>query len=310
MAHLMPLPRLRFFDSNGDPLSGGKLYTYAAGTSTLLATYTDQTEVVQNANPVILDSNGEASVWIGASSYKFVLKTSADVTIWTVDAAQHIGNGEIIEAKLADGAVTTDKIGASAVTSSKIADNAVDTSELAASAVTTAKIANLAVEAEKIQNNAVTTAKIADSAVTYAKMADRAVTTNGTDPGAGGISQSAAIADVNSSGTKSLASVTLTTTGRPVWVGFAATGSSSYVLLYNSGGGNATGDWYIKRSSTTKARATVRAYDSGTIQPIQSLSCFTIDDVAAGSYTWDAESVLSGGTEVQTQGYRLVAYEL
>lgn len=306
----MPVPRMRFTDANGNVLAGGKLYSYAAGTTTPLATYTDQTEGTQNANPVILDANGEAAIWVGTSSYKFVLKTSADVTVWTVDAVQHIANSEIITAKIADGAVTTDKIAANAITSSKIADNAVDTSELAANAVTSVKIQNNAVTEAKIADTVVTTAKLAANAVTYAKMADRAVTTNGTDPGAGGISQSAAIADVNTSGTKALASVTLTTTGRPVWVGFVANSSSSYVLLYYNGGGNATGDWYIKRSSSTKARATIRSYDSGTTQPIQSLSCFTIEDVAAGTYTWDAESVLTVGTEVWTQGYRLVAYEL
>lgn len=85
MASLTPTPKLQFFDSNGDPLSGGKLYTYAAGTTTPLATYTDYTGGTPNANPVVLDSRGEASVWTGNSSYKFVLKTSADVTVYTVD---------------------------------------------------------------------------------------------------------------------------------------------------------------------------------------------------------------------------------
>jgi len=76
---------MQFFDSNGDPLSGGKVYTYAAGTSTPLATYTDQGGATPNANPVILDSRGEAAIWFGGSSYKLVLKTSADVLIWTAD---------------------------------------------------------------------------------------------------------------------------------------------------------------------------------------------------------------------------------
>ena len=84
-ASLIPTPVMQFFDSNGDPLVGGKVYTYAAGTSTPLATYTDQGGATPNANPVILDSRGEAAIWFGGSSYKLVLKTSVDVLIWTAD---------------------------------------------------------------------------------------------------------------------------------------------------------------------------------------------------------------------------------
>lgn len=82
---LSPVPKIQFFDANGNPLVGGKLYTYAAGTTTPLATYTDSSGGTPNANPVILNSRGEASVWLGSSSYKFKLTTSTDVEIWTVD---------------------------------------------------------------------------------------------------------------------------------------------------------------------------------------------------------------------------------
>lgn len=85
MASISPIPKLQFFDNNGDPLVGGKLYTYAAGTTTPLATYTDAGGGTTNANPVILDSRGEASVWLGTSPYKFKLTTSANVDVWTVD---------------------------------------------------------------------------------------------------------------------------------------------------------------------------------------------------------------------------------
>jgi microcystin-dependent protein len=85
MANLTPWIRPQFFDDNGDPLAGGKLYCYAAGTSTFQATYTTAAGSVENANPVILDSNGRAPVYLSSSSYKFVLKDSNDVTIWTED---------------------------------------------------------------------------------------------------------------------------------------------------------------------------------------------------------------------------------
>tara|TARA_R110000868_G_scaffold316989_1_gene577847 strand:+ start:1250 stop:1732 length:483 start_codon:yes stop_codon:yes gene_type:complete len=84
-AILSPTPKLQFFDANGAPLSGGKLYTYAAGTTTPQVTYTDSTGATPNANPVIADSRGEMSVWMSSILYKFVLKTATDTTIWTVD---------------------------------------------------------------------------------------------------------------------------------------------------------------------------------------------------------------------------------
>lgn len=79
-------PYAEYQDDNGNPLSGGKVYTYLAGTTTPQATYTDQGGGTPNANPVILDSSGRASIWLDNSvSYKFVVKTSADVTIRTTD---------------------------------------------------------------------------------------------------------------------------------------------------------------------------------------------------------------------------------
>jgi len=84
-AYLTPEPKLQFFSTAGEPLAGGKIYTYAAGTTTPLATFADSTAAVNNPNPVILDSRGEASIWLGTQSYKFKLTTADDVEIWTVD---------------------------------------------------------------------------------------------------------------------------------------------------------------------------------------------------------------------------------
>lgn len=92
---VMPVPILQFFDSNGDPLALGKLYVYAAGTLTPATTYTDSTLATPNANPIILNSAGRPAsggnvvgVYLDLASYKFVLKTSADVTVWTLDNVQ------------------------------------------------------------------------------------------------------------------------------------------------------------------------------------------------------------------------------
>jgi hypothetical protein len=82
---LSPAPKLQFFTEGGIPLAGGKLYSYAAGTTTPLATYTTSSGIQNNTNPIILDSRGEAAVWLGAASYKLTLTNSNDVEIWAVD---------------------------------------------------------------------------------------------------------------------------------------------------------------------------------------------------------------------------------
>jgi hypothetical protein len=82
---ISPQPKLQFFDANGNPLVGGKLYTYAAGTTTPLSTYTTSGGGTANTNPVILDSRGEASVWLSNALYKFRLTSATDEAIWTID---------------------------------------------------------------------------------------------------------------------------------------------------------------------------------------------------------------------------------
>ena len=86
MTVLAPQPKAQFFDANGSPLVGGKVYTYAAGTTTPLETYTDESGVTPNTNPVILDSRGECNLWFSnASSYKVVLESATGTLQWTVD---------------------------------------------------------------------------------------------------------------------------------------------------------------------------------------------------------------------------------
>ena len=86
MAVLAPQPKAQFFDASGIPLVGGKVFTYAAGTTTPLQTYTDELGSTPNTNPIILDSRGECNLWFStATSYKVVLKDADDVLQWTVD---------------------------------------------------------------------------------------------------------------------------------------------------------------------------------------------------------------------------------
>jgi hypothetical protein len=78
----------QFFDNTGLPLNGGLIYTYQAGSTTPLASYTDINGTIANSNPIVLDSSGRppSEVWLTYGFfYKFVVKTSAGVTLGTYD---------------------------------------------------------------------------------------------------------------------------------------------------------------------------------------------------------------------------------
>jgi hypothetical protein len=78
----------QFFDDNGVPLAGGLIYTYQAGSSTPLATYTENSGTVANSNPIVLDASGRTpqQIWLLTGfSYKFVLQNSDAVLIQTLD---------------------------------------------------------------------------------------------------------------------------------------------------------------------------------------------------------------------------------
>lgn len=103
MATLSPTPKLQFFDETGAPLVGGKLYTYLAGTTTPQDTYVDYTGTTANTNPIILDVNGQANVWLASGvAYKFALHSAVDVLLWTVDNITSAGSMSIQNANNVD----------------------------------------------------------------------------------------------------------------------------------------------------------------------------------------------------------------
>jgi len=79
----------QFFDNSGNVLTGGKLYTYQAGTTTPQASYTTSAGNVARTNPVVLNAAGRVpdsgEIWITSQAYKFVLETSTNVLIATYD---------------------------------------------------------------------------------------------------------------------------------------------------------------------------------------------------------------------------------
>ena len=74
--------------ATGLPLSGGFIYTYQAGSSTPLATYTDNNGTIANSNPIVLNPDGRtpSEIWLQSGySYKFQIQTSTGVLIQTLD---------------------------------------------------------------------------------------------------------------------------------------------------------------------------------------------------------------------------------
>lgn len=98
----------QLFDNNGNPLSGGKLFTYLAGTTTPIAVYTTEAANVAHPNPIVLDSAGRVptgEIWLkkgDAQYYKFVVKTSADVLLNTYDYVPGTYNSQILDEFIAD----------------------------------------------------------------------------------------------------------------------------------------------------------------------------------------------------------------
>lgn len=132
MAYL-PLTNIvpQFFDSLGDPLVGGTLSAFIAGTSTPTNLFSDSSGTVAGT-VITLDYRGEPTIikllWVDTSiNYKLILKDSTGATLWTEDNISVTGveDGSITEAKLANNAVTASKIASNAVTNSKIASSAI-----------------------------------------------------------------------------------------------------------------------------------------------------------------------------------------
>jgi hypothetical protein len=92
----MPYAKIQFFDRNGHPCAGCRLWSFTAGTTSPTPTYQSSSGAA-NTNPVIADSAGRANIWLsGATSYKLILEdattsyldiygTAHGVLIWSVD---------------------------------------------------------------------------------------------------------------------------------------------------------------------------------------------------------------------------------
>lgn len=99
-ASLLPNAVQQFFDNNGNPLTSGKVTTYAAGTSTLKTTWKDSAETLPNTNPITLDGGGKAIIY-GSGNYRQVVKDRNGNLIW--DAVTAPGGGGSSPTSVGDG---------------------------------------------------------------------------------------------------------------------------------------------------------------------------------------------------------------
>ena len=86
--------RFRAETDAGLPLVGGMLYTYASGTNSYKAAYTDATLTTPATHPVVLNARGEAQVWLGAGAYSLKLTASGGhrtMDMFHVATAIHLG---------------------------------------------------------------------------------------------------------------------------------------------------------------------------------------------------------------------------
>lgn len=311
MAHIAPYPLFRGTDQNGEPLVGGKLYTYQAGTSTPLATYKDNAQSEANTNPVILNSRGEAQVWLNdTAKYKLILTDADDVLIWSEDNVAHINDLSITTGKLANGALANSETGrlkmadgffsATSDGLAKMASGFFQVHENALAKFADGFFTNTDAARAKFANGFLSASAagrnlMADGFVTPAKMAARSY-------GSGGSASSGLTTNYTNK-----ASCELTTTGRPVLV-FAQIG----LLLENSSETSSVVEMRLTRpSATIFSTGEWKTVASGTVSMEARNICIgRLDTPSAGSTTYTFSAKKDSSADSSMLSVVLYAVEL
>lgn len=166
------------------------------------------------------------------------------------------------------------------------------------------------------------------SSTTWNAVAQNRTRATGTTVGLGGIAISASCGSFSTASATPVSitnlSVTLTTSGRPVWVGLKSDGNNggNYGQMgarcSGSGDINVSASFDIIRSAVSRGGCfvNIQAGASSAVQNIVPADFSTIDVVGAGTYTWTvtasvAHSGGTGGTQLALcQFAELIAYEL
>jgi hypothetical protein len=316
-------------DSSGNPLSGGLVYFYEAGTTTPITAYQEYELTNALSNPATLDAAGKLTAFV-SDRIKLVIKTAAGASVATIDDVNisdsdlsaavsaiiagdglSVGEDGTLDIKVDNSTIeissNTLRIKDSGVITAKIADSNVTTAKIADSNVTTAKIADSNVTTAKIADSNVTTAKIADSNVTQAKrvaLGQQISNASGTYT-----HSTAAWATVDNLG------VTITTTGRPLWIGLIGDNTSnSYVraqIAPNLTASSTTRFLETGTSADFGLQVISNNDDVGSTQVTIPCSSFStiIPDLAANTYTFAFQVYATSGAIV-VEACHLAAFEL
>ncbi len=170
MANAPALPRLQFSVA-GSPVVGGRLFTFINGTTSPATTYSNSAGTVPNTNPIILDAEGAATVYLNPlQTYTFRLETSAGALLWTQDGVTGTASDQVIQAKVdaavaaavppAVAAAVPPAVEAAVSGQMLIIEQAVDGAEAAQAGAETALVAAVAARAETQSLYAATVATI------------------------------------------------------------------------------------------------------------------------------------------------------
>jgi len=193
-------------------------------------------------------------------------------------------------------------------------DDSVDTDKLVDDSVTTAKIANDSITTDKILDSNVTTSKLNDLSVTNGKIANTTIAKSKLAALGQQISSSSGNFNVTNSSTTfadvTNLSVTITTSGRPVFVSLISDGSDEDGSSGNIISTSSAAKFRFRRGSTTIAVFSIGV--SGEVGKVPSSSFMHIDTPSAGTYTYSFQHASATGTSVgRNVGYtKLIAYEL
>jgi hypothetical protein len=196
--------------------------------------------------------------------------------------------------------IGTANIATGAITTNQIATGAVTTNQIATGAVTTNQIAAQTISGNNISNQTITNTQITPQTITQSLLAPK---TAGSAVGVGGFGISAsALFTTTSSSYVDVTNLTLTitTTGRPVFIGLISSSSSSSFI-------SATGTTSIKILQNGSSDV-VMTIGSGSYAPT---SIWTIDSsLGAGTYTYKVQAKNDTVGTTQFTNIFLIAYEL
>lgn len=248
---------------DGAPLAGGLVYTYAQGTTTPKDTWADKDKAGTNANPVELDANGDAPIFLDGI-YKFIVKRADDSLVYELDgiaSATLVPDDYVTNAKLADMAEATFKMrAAGAGTGDPIDGTAAEAKTALALVKADVGLGNVDNTSDATKNSAaatLTNKTLVDPIITGTPLEDIHTITDEAafeiDPGNGSIQQITLGADRTPAATNFLngegillmvndgaaRTITWTTVG-VVWIGGSAptlaTSGWTHIVLYKVGG--------------------------------------------------------------------------